>query len=276
MPYPVSTMVLAKDLKGCTNGMIPDTLLVPPGYPNAKAARLHHITHRAFAALDGTVAAKFGEYLTSTSSADCFRSFAQQEAVFYKRTTTTPVPGARVYQYKGETRYLKPGMAGIATPGKSNHGWASARDTGLLVAGSVRSITTGKCWPWLLDHADEYGICWEAQSEPWHLRYFKGDAIPNAVLAYEATAGGTTPTPPPSGKGYTVDVTRQDVVKGSTGIYAKRCQSSLVLTGATIAVDGQFGDKSVAALKTFQGANGLTADGQCGPQTWAKLENWTD
>ncbi|MEU6479330.1 peptidoglycan-binding domain-containing protein [Streptomyces sp. NPDC047017] len=36
-------------------------------------------------------------------------------------------------------------------------------------------------------------------------------------------------------------------------------------------VDGAFGTNTLAAVKKFQGAHGLTKDGKIGPKTWAKL-----
>ena len=35
--------------------------------------------------------------------------------------------------------------------------------------------------------------------------------------------------------------------------------------------DGQFGSGTEAALKKFQSAKGLDADGQCGQKTWTSL-----
>ncbi|MCX4729103.1 MULTISPECIES: peptidoglycan-binding protein [unclassified Streptomyces] len=36
-------------------------------------------------------------------------------------------------------------------------------------------------------------------------------------------------------------------------------------------VDGDFGTQTLAAVKKFQGAHGLTVDGEVGAHTWAKL-----
>jgi peptidoglycan hydrolase-like protein with peptidoglycan-binding domain len=41
--------------------------------------------------------------------------------------------------------------------------------------------------------------------------------------------------------------------------------------GAGLVVDGHYGSISVTAIKRFQSANGLVADGQVGPATWPKL-----
>jgi peptidoglycan hydrolase-like protein with peptidoglycan-binding domain len=35
--------------------------------------------------------------------------------------------------------------------------------------------------------------------------------------------------------------------------------------------DGSFGGATERAVKAYQSANGLDADGSCGPKTWTKL-----
>lgn len=55
--------------------------------------------------------------------------------------------------------------------------------------------------------------------------------------------------------------------RGNSGEYVKLLQQAL-----GIDVDGKFGSATEAAVKDFQKANGLTADGICGPKTWAKLQ----
>jgi len=59
---------------------------------------------------------------------------------------------------------------------------------------------------------------------------------------------------------------------GSIGSGAKWVQWQLNRHGASLDVDGLFFSKSVAALKDFQRANGLTADGICGAMTRGKLK----
>jgi len=59
---------------------------------------------------------------------------------------------------------------------------------------------------------------------------------------------------------------------GSRGGCAATIQTALNnLIGAKLAVDGKFGAASAAAVKSFQAARGLTADGIVGPMTWAQL-----
>ena len=58
---------------------------------------------------------------------------------------------------------------------------------------------------------------------------------------------------------------------GSKGAYAKWVQKRLNAKGYNIKVDGVFGSKSVAALKKYQKAKGLTVDGVCGYTTVYEL-----
>ena len=51
-------------------------------------------------------------------------------------------------------------------------------------------------------------------------------------------------------------------------------QQALTAAGFSLpkyGIDGSFGKETLAALKAFQQANGLKADGICGPKTWAEI-----
>ena len=58
---------------------------------------------------------------------------------------------------------------------------------------------------------------------------------------------------------------------GSKGPEVKKLQQILNTKGYTLAVDGDFGPATQAAVKNFQRVNGLTDDGIVGPKTWEAL-----
>ena len=79
-----------------------------------------------------------------------------------------------------------------------------------------------------------------------------------------------TPEPQPSGKIEGLPV----VQSGSRGDAAKILQGALIAKGypcGSSGIDGVFGVNSVAALKNYQKAKGLTVDGIAGPATWGKI-----
>jgi len=81
--------------------------------------------------------------------------------------------------------------------------------------------------------------------------------IPNGL-------GGDTPMP-----------THKTIRKGSTGpdvVYCQECLISLGYDLSPYGADGKFGNKTEAAVKTFQKSQGLVADGVVGPKTWEALE----
>ncbi|MDO3642414.1 GH25 family lysozyme [Mucilaginibacter sp. L3T2-6] len=59
---------------------------------------------------------------------------------------------------------------------------------------------------------------------------------------------------------------------GSSGGEVTMLQRALSLLGYSCTVDGNFGPGTQAAVEQFQTAQGLTADGVAGPNTWAKLD----
>jgi peptidoglycan hydrolase-like protein with peptidoglycan-binding domain len=67
----------------------------------------------------------------------------------------------------------------------------------------------------------------------------------------------------------------QELLKlGSSGPAVSSLQTTLAMMGYdTGGVDGKFGPKTDAAVRRFQTAAGLTADGIVGPNTWRSLTN---
>jgi peptidoglycan hydrolase-like protein with peptidoglycan-binding domain len=59
--------------------------------------------------------------------------------------------------------------------------------------------------------------------------------------------------------------------QGSVGQPVRSLQYLLNARGAGIAVDGIFGPRTNAAVRTFQGAHGLAVDGIVGPLTWRSV-----
>lgn len=90
-------------------------------------------------------------------------------------------------------------------------------------------------------------------------------------------SGWTMPEPPKEPekqpeKGQTVNKT---IRKGDKGELVKYAQNLLIGKGYALpkyGADGDFGGETLNAVKAFQKANGLTADGVIGAKTWAKLQ----
>lgn len=59
--------------------------------------------------------------------------------------------------------------------------------------------------------------------------------------------------------------------RGSRGAAVAEAQGLLAATGYEVTPDGLFGARTDAAMRAFQKSVGLTADGICGPKTWAAL-----
>lgn len=183
---PIRDVKLPACLLGQQNGRIPDTLLEPiPGLAGGPAIRLVAPAARAWRALQ-SAALDAGHVLKATSAYDSFRPYSVQERIFRQRYTTSPLRGRPSRSWDGVRWYQQPGTAAAAVPGTSNHGWALAVDTGVELDGDTGTESIDQhALTWLLSHALDYGWSWELQSEPWHLRYFAGDDIPDAVLAFE-------------------------------------------------------------------------------------------
>ena len=58
---------------------------------------------------------------------------------------------------------------------------------------------------------------------------------------------------------------------GHQGATVKSAQRQLNVKGANITADGRFGSRTAGAVRSFQKANDLPADGVIGPETWAAL-----
>lgn len=160
-------------LLGQHNGQLPDTLLESiPGQQGGPTIRLVETAARAWKAMQAAALAD-GHVLKATSAADSYRPYAVQEKIFRQRYTTTPLRGRPSRSWNGALWYQKPGTAAAAVPGTSNHGLGLAVD--------IENPPVD----WLVANETRFGFSHEIVSEPWHVHYFTGDAIPVAVLNFE-------------------------------------------------------------------------------------------
>lgn len=60
--------------------------------------------------------------------------------------------------------------------------------------------------------------------------------------------------------------------EGTSGADVSRMQTLLNAKGIAVGVDGIFGSKTTDAVKAFQSAHNLVADGVCGRHTWDALK----
>lgn len=160
MTYPVVPIKLPSSLRGQENGRLPDRLLeeIPGG-------ELHPVAAAAWRELVAA-AKRDGIQLRPTSPVDTYRPIDVQVATFLARYDHVR-RDTRHEIWRGQDWWLKPGVAGSAVPGTSNHGLGLAVDV---------ADASGARLSWLLDHALRFGWSWESQSEPWHIRYVRGDS----------------------------------------------------------------------------------------------------
>lgn len=132
-----------------------------------------------------------------------------------------------------------------------------------LNGGLIRHYdVTGKVCPkWFVDHPGE----WEQ---------FKRDvksAMSGLTPAASAPAAPVV-TPPVTAP---ASAANPLLISGSKGDSVKTLQNKLISLGYSVGstgADGIFGNGTLSAVKAFQTANGLAADGKAGDKTWAKLD----
>jgi len=93
--------------------------------------------------------------------------------------------------------------------------------------------------------------------------------------AYRSTFGGTpvAVTPPTESQ---TPATQILMLRGSKGIQVKAMQEKLIALGYDLGVhgaDGDFGQMTDIAVRSFQAANGLVEDGKAGQKTLDALDN---
>jgi len=264
MKLPILPLTKPSSLSGLSNGKLPDGFLVATDIPGVK---LEPNAARAFNALNAAASAERFKVRATGG----YRSYERQEVLFLERYTTEKLEGRPTKNWNGKTYYQKPGTAMAATPGSSNHGLGLAVDLAEENDGDAGvEFVSPRLVLWLCNHADEFGISAEDQSEVWHWRYVAGDAIPATVLAYEASkVPGEAPILPVEAP----KPVRPALRRGSTGEAVKRLQRRLVAEGFPLrgGVDGVYGKYTEGAVKRYQAREGLLVDGIAGPKTLERL-----
>ena len=265
MNYPFIKLTVPTALKQYKNGQLPASVLAKVKTGGQMYAPVAEQFNKMY---DAALAAGF-----KLKNVGDYRSFEGQLNMFMDRYVTTDTGTGVKRQYDGKTWYLKKGKAPSAAPDPtglkgSNHGWGLAIDLGYDVNGKLTSMG-GKCFEWMCANAPKYGFYLQGSDpkskefEAWHWQYALGDASPDGSV--QAAPAAAPSTPAPAG-GLKFDYPGTPVKLGTKGPSAALVQAVI---GAKS--DGDFGPKSVASLKAWQTANGLTADGSVGPVTWKKM-----
>lgn len=200
MAFPVVQVSRPASLTGQSNGRLSPLILTSiPGQAGGFPIVLVTPAARSARAMIAE-ARKAGHVLKPSGPTDSYRPYAVQERIFRERyvpyfTRHTSGVVRRVW-WNGRWWYHRSGAV-AARPGTSNHGWALAIDLGEENDGdSGTERLDDATLAWLLANERRFGFSHEIQSERWHVRYWAGDTIPPAVLAYEKGLKPTRPTPP--------------------------------------------------------------------------------
>ena len=122
-------------------------------------------------------------------------------------------------------------------------------------------------------HLARMGLKATVSVEWWHVQSLTSQGWVDGPMP-----DGSDPLPTPEPQNLLAEIAkfiaacRKEIVKqGQSGVVVKFLQSQLANKGETITADGSFGPKTAAIVRSFQSANGLTADGIVGPATWSAL-----
>lgn len=189
---PVVAVNKPADLAKVSNGRLGPCHLKSVYFAGINHRSIHHVAARAWEALVLACLKETGLVLSASGSP--YRDVQAQTDLFLKRYVKGYNPlictlaDQRVWN--GVRYFKRRGVAAVATPSTSNHGWGLAVDAAWYKQKATPSIqgiqSDTKGWEWLRANALRFGWCWETQAEPWHIRYFSGDKIPQAVLDVEA------------------------------------------------------------------------------------------
>lgn len=154
----------------------------------------------------------------------------------------------------------------------SNHSWGLAVD--LNAPANPMSATLVTDMPgWMVELWTSKGFRWgghyTGRKDAMHYEFM---GTPDDARRHIAEmGGGTAPAGSPSPASAPSVATGPLLRRGAEGAAVRRLQERLNAHGAGVAVDGDFGSGTERAVRAFQQARGLAADGKVGPKTWAAL-----
>lgn len=280
------------DVAGHKPGLLPDSLL-----SKVDGGKLHWLCANAWKALKAKAQID-GIELKPTSAGDLYRTYDSQLRVFLERYQKEPKEGASTRTFQGVKWYKKSEkLASLAAPGTSQHNSGLAIDV---------HTASGERLKWMIANCDDFGFSWEVvPEEPWHIRYTKGDDVPEAVKAWMAanpsevcapgqqsapapqsspqansepqpapvvaTASATVQANGPVARGKANAASNPVLKLGSEGSAVKTMQQLLMKAGVQCLTDGKFGPKTEQAVKNFQSKIGIQQTGVVDSKTWMRL-----
>ena len=234
VPLVVTPVVMPADLATARNGRLEPPILVDVRVPRWGTVQMHRHLARVWAAFSSACFDATGYELTVTSRADAYRNIYRQRSTFLDRYEQCSQAQYLWAAQFGRGKVWKKGVDGAldttywrkkqlpgggwpataAVPGTSNHGWGLALDLAVFISPTAPPayLAASRAWPWVLANAARYGLSWEAQSETWHVRYYQGDNIPQAVIDFEWSNNPQPPGGPMSGEAKFVKIADSGVV----------------------------------------------------------------
>ncbi|MFJ7911001.1 peptidoglycan-binding protein [Kitasatospora sp. NPDC096204] len=108
-----------------------------------------------------------------------------------------------------------------------------------------------------------------------------GLAVTGLLFAGSVATAGTANAAQPGATCSEYTTSEPLLRSNSTGaaVQALQCELNLSINpnqGYRLDKDGVFGQATLSAVYKFQSCVGLTVDGEVGPQTWAKLDYWSN
>jgi hypothetical protein len=158
-----------------------------------------------------------------------------------------------------------------STTKPSNHSWGLAIDINWdrnpMVSGSLVTDLPPQVVAIWKSLGFGWGGDYRTRKDAMHFEFAGTPAQAAALVAQIGVAPVGAVAAPPAADG----IPRPLLRRGAKGESVSLCQKLLNGHGASLGVDGHFGNKTLAAVIAFQRGATLLPDGIVGPRTWAAL-----